>query len=258
MRPRSTSERYAGEQPGLARDLAEAAALTLAMAAKDCAQLAADLVSRYAQSRTHNAQSISPPCAAGAQRTWSDGSRLSLRPMATLLSVNLGRPRASRHTDTGCHRDRQTTIGRTGRAPRPRARSGAAAAPPATPSAIRRSHGGTDQAVYAYAREDLDHWQAELGRPLTNGVFGENLTTSGLDVNGALVGERWQVGDDCVLEVTSPRIPCRTFAGWLEEQLWVKRFTQRGAPGAYLRVIVPGSGHRRRPRSRWSIARSTT
>ena len=53
-------------------------------------------------------------------------------------------------------------------------------------------------------------------------------------------GERWQVGATCVLEVTSPRIPCRTFAGWLEDQLWVKRFTNRGAPGAYLRVISPG------------------
>ena len=94
--------------------------------------------------------------------------------------------------------------------------------------------------MYAFAREDLDEWQALLGRPLSNGVFGENLTTSGLDVSDALVGERWQIGNDCVLEVTSPRIPCRTFAGWLEDQMWVKRFTQRGAPGAYLRVIVPG------------------
>ena len=83
-------------------------------------------------------------------------------------------------------------------------------------------------------------WQAELGRHLPGGVFGENLTTEGLDVSGALVGERWKIGEVCVLEVTSPRIPCRTFAGWLEEQLWVRRFTERGAPGAYLRVIVPG------------------
>jgi len=160
--------------------------------------------------------------------------------MATLLSVNIGRAVASRHTDTGV----------TGIDKRPSATpvelhdpglgtglsgvSGDAIGDP-------RSHGGTDQAVYAYAREDLDHWQAELGRPLSNGVFGENLTTAGLDVSGALVGERWQVGDECVLEVTSPRIPCRTFAGWLEEQLWVKRFTERGAPGAYLRVIAPGT-----------------
>jgi MOSC domain-containing protein YiiM len=160
--------------------------------------------------------------------------------MATLLSVNVGRAAASRYTDTGITGidKRPATESVALRDPGPGTGvSGAAGDAIGDPS----SHGGTDQAVYAYAREDLDQWQAELGRPLTNGVFGENLTTSGLDVSRALVGERWQIGDACVLEVTSPRIPCRTFAGWLEEQLWVKRFTQRGAPGAYLRVISPGS-----------------
>ena len=103
-----------------------------------------------------------------------------------------------------------------------------------------RHHGGTDQAVYAYAREDLDVWEAELGRPLRSGMFGENLTTRHLDVTQALIGERWQVGEECVLQVTSPRIPCRTFAGWLAEKGWEKRFTQRGAPGAYLSVVNPG------------------
>ncbi len=160
--------------------------------------------------------------------------------MATLLSVNVGRMAASRHTDTGVTGiDKRPSPDPVAlRDPGPETgKSGVAG----DSIGDARSHGGTDQAVYAYAREDLDHWQAELGRPLTNGVFGENLTTSGLDVNGALVGERWQVGGACVVEVTSPRIPCRTFAGWLQEQLWVKRFTQRGAPGAYLRVIAPGS-----------------
>jgi MOSC domain-containing protein YiiM len=104
-----------------------------------------------------------------------------------------------------------------------------------------RHHGGPDQAVYAYARDDLDRWQEELGRPLPNGAFGENLTTSGLDISAARIGERWRIGERCVVEVTSPRIPCRTFAGWLHEQGWQKRFTERGAPGAYLRVIAPGT-----------------
>jgi MOSC domain-containing protein YiiM len=160
--------------------------------------------------------------------------------MATLLSVNLGRTAASRHTDTGVTGIDKRPSSEPVALRDPGPRTGLSGA---TGDAIGdpRSHGGTDQAVYAYQREDLDVWQAELGRPLTNGVFGENLTTGGLDVNGALVGERWQIGDMCVLEVTSPRIPCRTFAGWLEDQLWVKRFTDRGAPGAYLRVISPGS-----------------
>ncbi|REF36844.1 MOSC domain-containing protein [Thermasporomyces composti] len=104
----------------------------------------------------------------------------------------------------------------------------------------RREHGGDDQAVYAYAREDLDWWAAELGRELANGSFGENLTTSGLDVTGALIGERWRVGAEVVLEVTKPRIPCSTFAAWLGERGWVKTFTQRAVPGAYLRVVRPG------------------
>lgn len=105
----------------------------------------------------------------------------------------------------------------------------------------QRHHGGNDQAVYAYAREDLDEWALELGRDLANGSFGENLTTRGVDVNGALVGERWQIGDQVVLEATSPRIPCRTFAGWMDERGWVKRFTKRAVTGAYLRVIEPGT-----------------
>jgi MOSC domain-containing protein YiiM len=103
-----------------------------------------------------------------------------------------------------------------------------------------KNHGGYDQAVYAYAREDLDVWEAELGRPLCNGVFGENLTTVGIDVTGALIGERWRVGPDVLLEVSCPRIPCRTFQSWMELGGWIKRFTRAAVPGAYLRVLEPG------------------
>lgn len=105
-----------------------------------------------------------------------------------------------------------------------------------------KSHGGRDKAVYAYAREDLDWWAGELGRELPNGCFGENLTTSGVDVTGAVIGERWRVGaDGLVVEVTCARTPCRTFQGWMGEQQWVKRFFARGAPGAYLRVVGEGT-----------------
>jgi MOSC domain-containing protein YiiM len=104
-----------------------------------------------------------------------------------------------------------------------------------------RHHGGPDQAVYAYAVEDLRWWAEELGRELSPGTFGENLTTEGLDVTGALIGERWQVGGSGLeLEVTAPRIPCATFQGRMGEPHWVKRFTEHGAPGAYLRVVRAG------------------
>lgn len=159
--------------------------------------------------------------------------------MATLLSVNLGHRTPTRHNDSGITGIDKRPSAAPVRITDPGPRTGRSGLP-GDLIGDPRSHGGTDQAVYAFAREDLDIWQAELGRPLPAGVFGENLTTLGLDVNGALVGERWQIGRDCVLEVTSPRIPCSTFATWLEDQMWVRRFTQRGAPGPYLRVIVPG------------------
>ncbi len=105
-----------------------------------------------------------------------------------------------------------------------------------------RVHGGNDQAVYAYAREDLDDWQVRLQRSLGNGCFGENLTTADVDVTGARIGERWQVGSEgLVLEVTSPRTPCAPFAGWMGVPGWIKTFTEAASPGAYLRVITPGS-----------------
>ena len=103
-------------------------------------------------------------------------------------------------------------------------------------------HGGDDQAVYAYAREDLDAWEIRLQRELTNGMFGENLTTSGVDVTGALIGERWRVGSDgLLLEVSAPRTPCRTFQAFLNLNRWIKTFTEAGKPGAYFRVISPGT-----------------
>jgi MOSC domain-containing protein YiiM len=103
-----------------------------------------------------------------------------------------------------------------------------------------KHHGGVDQAVYAVAREDLDRWVAHLERALAPGSFGENLTTSGVDVTDAVVGERWRVGS-VLLEVSCPRIPCSVFAGWMDERRWVRRFTEEGRPGAYLRVAEEGT-----------------
>ena len=104
----------------------------------------------------------------------------------------------------------------------------------------RENHGGDTQAVYAYAREDLDHWESVLGRTLPGGVFCENLTTTGLDVNGAVIGERWRIGDELELAVTVPRIPCRTFRDWIAERGWLRTFTRAAVPGTYLSVVSPG------------------
>ena len=103
----------------------------------------------------------------------------------------------------------------------------------------RKHHGGYDKAVYAYAREDADWWEKEIGRAIANGAFGENLTTQGIDVNAALIGERWQIGS-VVLEVSEPRIPCRVFAGFWDRPTLIKDFTAAKRSGAYMRIIQEG------------------
>ncbi len=110
-----------------------------------------------------------------------------------------------------------------------------------------RHHGGPSQAVYVYADEDAAWWADELGVAVPPGLFGENLRTAGLDVTGAEIGERWRVGTDgLVVELTSPRIPCATFARRMAgvgvpQRGWVRRFTDHGAPGGYLAVVAPGT-----------------
>ena len=162
--------------------------------------------------------------------------------MAVLDSVNLGRPRANPDK-----KGKATGIGK-----RPIDDAVEVRAPGSKADGLgsgligdfigdRKHHGGDGQAVYAYAREDLDGWQRELGRELPNGSFGENLTTRGLNVTDARLGEQWRIGSDVVLQVTTPRIPCATFRGFLGVPGWLKIFTAAGHPGAYLRVVQPGS-----------------
>ena len=103
----------------------------------------------------------------------------------------------------------------------------------------RRHHGGEGQAVYAYAQEDADWWADELDRELPPGRFGENLRTTGLDLTDAVLGERWRVGT-ALFEVSACRIPCANFERFWGVPQLVKRFTARGASGAYLRVLGTG------------------
>jgi len=154
----------------------------------------------------------------------------------SVISVNVGRPREADWAG----------IGRTAMDKRP----------VTGPVAVRslgvdgdqvgdtKHHGGVDQAVYAFAREDLDWWAGELGQEIRDGMFAENLTTQGIDVNAAEVGERWRIGT-VELEVCSVRIPCNDFKNWMglggyDNQRWVKRFAEVGRPGPYLRVVTEG------------------
>lgn len=105
--------------------------------------------------------------------------------------------------------------------------------------ADRRAHGGPDKAVYAYAIEDTRWWEQQIGRPLSYGNFGENLTTEGIDVNNALIGEHWEIGST-VLEVSEPRVPCWRLGVRMNDKLFPRRFTEALRPGSYLRIVVEG------------------
>ena len=110
--------------------------------------------------------------------------------------------------------------------------------------ADRKHHGGIAQALYAYAQDDAEYWEGELGRELPAGWFGENLRIEGLDLNNARIGEQWRIGEQVVVEVTGPRTPCQTFARWVggeNERGWVKRFSDARRLGAYFRVVRTGS-----------------
>jgi MOSC domain-containing protein YiiM len=105
--------------------------------------------------------------------------------------------------------------------------------------ADRKAHGGPDKVIYAYAIEDVRWWERETGRSLAFGEFGENLTTEGIEVNDALVGERWEIGTT-VLEVSEPRIPCWRLGVRTHDAMFPRRFTGAQRPGPYLRLVAEG------------------
>lgn len=158
--------------------------------------------------------------------------------MATVLSVNVGTARLHPGPEEG----RLTAIDK-----RPVAEPVAitASGVAGNECADRAVHGDEFMRVYAYAEEDYRWWSERLGSKPRAGLFGEQLTTIGMDLTGAVVGERWRVGS-ALLQVAHVRIPCRTFQDWMAESgfdadQWVRRFTEAGRPGPYLSVLEEGA-----------------
>jgi MOSC domain-containing protein YiiM len=150
-----------------------------------------------------------------------------------LVAVNVGRPAPLRIGDqvvrSGIVKHATTTpvaVGSTGLA--------------GDEQADRVNHGGPYKAAYAYAREDAAFWEAQLGRPLEAGAFGENLTLAGVDITGARIGERWRIGS-VEFEVSGPRVPCSKLGARMGDPRFPRRFVLAGRPGAYLAVVAPGT-----------------
>jgi MOSC domain-containing protein YiiM len=151
---------------------------------------------------------------------------------ARIVSVNIGRPRAQewhgRLVETAIYKE---PVGG------PILASGVNLA--GDDQADRRVHGGADKAVYAYATEDYEWWEGELGRTLPPGTFGENLTTAGLDLTNSAIGDRWRIGD-AVFEVAQPREPCFKLGMKMGDAAFREHFAAAGRPGAYVRIIEAG------------------
>lgn len=103
-----------------------------------------------------------------------------------------------------------------------------------------KHHGGPDQALYVYGEADYDWWTKEIGREMLPGMFGENLTISGLECAGFNIGDYLHIGS-VTLQATAPRIPCGTFASRMEDPQWVKKYTAAERPGFYVRVLREGT-----------------
>ena len=159
--------------------------------------------------------------------------------MAAVISVNVGRPRAvgfatASLPETAIEKRpvggpvRITASGVEGNA-----------------CADARNHGDEFMRVYAYSVEDYRWWGDQLGAELGPGHFGEQLTTEGVDLNAAVVGETWRVGS-ARLQIAHVRIPCQTFKGWMDHTghdatSWVRRFAAAARPGPYFRVLEEGT-----------------
>lgn len=154
------------------------------------------------------------------------------RRTASLLSVNVA------HTRVVEHHGREVTTGIFKKPVIGRRRvEGANVA--GDDQADRRVHGGQYKAVYAYATEDYAWWSGELGRVLSPGTFGENLTTANVDIGAAHVGDRWHIGS-VVLEVGEPRVPCFKLGIAMYDQGFPERFAVARRPGTYLRILEEG------------------
>ena len=159
--------------------------------------------------------------------------------MATVVSVNAGMPREVSYKTSSL----PTTAIEKHPVEGPITVTAAGVAGNA--SADTRVHSDEFMKVYAYSMEDYSWWSAELGTDgLKPGLFGEQLTTEGIDLSAALVGETWRIGT-ALLQIAHVRMPCLTFQGWMRYQGfdatgWVKRFALAGRPGPYFRVLEEG------------------
>lgn len=103
------------------------------------------------------------------------------------------------------------------------------------------NHGGQDKAVYGFSPDHYDYWKQQLNIDhIDYGKFGDNLSISGLDEADIAIGDRLQI-NDCVLEVSQPRIPCYKISFEFKDMSMLNKFIAYAHTGVYFRVIKTGT-----------------
>jgi len=103
-----------------------------------------------------------------------------------------------------------------------------------------RVHGGYYKAVYVYPSEHYEFWKREFPEmELPFGIFGENLTTTGLLEKDVFAGDRLGIGTAEFI-VTQPRQPCFKLGIRFGRVDIIKRFAKSGRSGFYLSIEKTG------------------
>ncbi len=104
----------------------------------------------------------------------------------------------------------------------------------------RRFHGGVDKACYLYSLEAYKYWKSlYTNLDWDYGMFGENLTISGLEEKELKVGDRYKIGE-ATIEIAQPRQPCFKLGIRMGTQAVLKQFINTSLSGVYVRVIENG------------------
>ncbi len=104
----------------------------------------------------------------------------------------------------------------------------------------RRYHGGLYKACYLFSADNYDYWKKLHPNLEWNwGMFGENLTVSGLDETKICIGDIYKIGSS-LIQITQPREPCFKFGIKFGTQKVLKQFIEHNHSGTYVRVLEEG------------------
>lgn len=104
----------------------------------------------------------------------------------------------------------------------------------------RNVHGGEFKACYLFSAEQYPYWKKIYPQLHWNwGMFGENLTVSGLDETQIHIGDLYKIGN-ALVQITQPREPCFKFGLKFGSQDVLKQFIEHGFPGTYIRILEEG------------------